>query len=104
MSLYERFYQTSSKNHLFLTDAGPQMQDQGKSYYMMLFFCCKKSFFKKSKEETSSSPMPDLTSKRVGVGELLAIAPSRRTSKFKTVSIANIYTNVQNHIGWLFLF
>ena len=69
--------------------------------YDVVFVVAKKYFFKKSKEETSSSPMPDLTSKRVRVGELLAIAASRRTSKFKTVSIANIYTN---HIGWLFLF
>ena len=59
--------------------------------YDVVFFVAKKYFFKKSKEETSSSPMPDLTSKRVGVGELLAIAPSRRTSKFNIVTIAKIY-------------
>ena len=73
-----------------LIDAEPHVQCQGKSYHNVVFLL-PKILFKQPKEETSSSPMPDLTSKRVGVGELLAIAPSRRTSKFGDFSIAKIY-------------
>ena len=73
-----------------LTDAEPYVQYQGKSNHNVVFLL-PKILFKQPKEETSFSPMPDLTSNRVGAGELLAIAPSRRTSKFGDFSIAKIY-------------
>ena len=85
-----------------LIDAEPHVQCQGKSYHNVVFLLPK--IFKQPKEETSSSPMPDLTSKRVGVGELLAIAPSRRTSKFKIVSIANIVYKITLDGCFLFWF
>ena len=81
-----------------LIDAEPHVQCQGKSYHNVVFLLPK--IFKQPKEETSSSPMPDLTSKRVGVGELLAIAPSRRTSKFGDFFNCQ---NIRDHIGWLFV-
>ena len=83
-----------------LTDAEPYVQYQGKSYHNVVFLLPKISF-KQPKEETSSSPMPDLTSKRVGAGELLAIAPSRRTSKFGDFFNCQ---NIRVHSGCLFVF
>ena len=80
-----------------LTDAEPYVQYQGKSNHNVVFLL-PKILFKQPKEETSSSPMPDLTSKRVAAGELLAIAPSRRTSKFGDFFNCQ---NIRDLIGWL---